>query len=108
MNPRSFMAPDDSAVIITGRPLWSEAMTRWWALTYLNIPVHFADEQLSPVDPGTPRLFRMRPVSELAIGKAMQIKRLGVRVYFEDDDETVTHLRKLVDIPIIHYDANWK
>ncbi len=104
LNPRSFLHPNDSAVIITGRPRWAEAVTKEWVGRYYpDIPVHFVEDCLSPLPTASVNKFLMRSWEELAQGKACQIRRLGVAVFFEDEPSIAMELRRLVEIPVILY-----
>lgn len=97
-----FPSQQTQRVIITGRPLWAMPVTLMWTERhYPGTPVHFAESMLPPLLPIGLRSFRSRSRREIAEGKALQITRLGVGVFYEDDPEVIEELRRLVHIPII-------
>lgn len=106
IDPYQFMAIDDEAVILTGRPLHLKEVTEKWLKKngMGGIPVIFT-KTLKKYPTATKTEFL-----KLGLDKAMYCIENGIQVHFEDNEQVVESMRTVIDgaranVVVIH--AGW-
>lgn len=103
LNPEEFLTDDDEYIIITGRSLKFEEITKKWVQKFCPNHRGLFMANLSPAYGKSNEYFKTWDKKQAAL-KADIINREKADVYFEDNREVVKHLRKLCpNTKIIHY-----
>lgn len=91
LNPKVFLSEEDAGVIVTGRsPVFRTITSIWLRQHAIELPTYLVGTTISGYLDTTAKW-----LSRNILAKSATLLKYGIDVYFEDDLEIVTALRKL-------------